>query len=172
MEVGNLANEPKRITIELKNGDVIHTKWFKDNSKPIKSKVNMTQREEQEIELLKKKRHISDDEIKQWYIARKRQCEKIYISNHAYKRLKERNGWNKHSADRMVVKVYKKGIDLRDVPFECSQWAMEIGNNHLNGDIYKIYGDSIFVFDRKTLITVLNIPTKIMKKLHKTKKQK
>ena len=39
-----------------------------------------------------------------------RNSKAIVISEHAYMRMKERNGWSRKAAARMIDKVYQKGL--------------------------------------------------------------
>ena len=39
--------------------------------------------------------------------------EELVITKHAYTRMKERNGWNKKAATRMVSKIYNDGLDSK-----------------------------------------------------------
>lgn len=36
--------------------------------------------------------------------------EELVITKHAYTRMKERNGWNKKAATRMISHIYSDGI--------------------------------------------------------------
>jgi len=157
---------PKKILITLKNGQNIATKWFEDNEKEFVSS-EMTTKENQEYELILRQKHIEKIEVENWRIIKKRSAENIYVTKHGYKRLRERNGWNKKTADRMLIKIYNDGLDLRDISNTCKEWAMEVGRQHSDSDVYKIYGDKVYVFKYTTLITTLFIPANIIKKIKK-----
>lgn len=90
------------------------------------------------------------------------------ITDHGYKRLKERCGWNKKAADRMIPRVWEdgKGYD------QCkSKLQKYIGyfykrskrEHEKKNSVIKIYGNQIFIFSLKKLITVWNIPPELVK---------
>lgn len=74
----------------------------------------------------------------------------ISISEHAYLRLKERNGWNGNTARRMVPRIYREG--RRDV---CSkgylkQWVKSKEDIYYdNVSEYVVYGDVLYIFREK-----------------------
>ncbi len=88
----------------------------------------------------------------------------VILTDHAYDRLKERNGWGRATAERMAERILAKGTRSEDVKgylkpyvqkkaFEAEEYA---------GDaVVVLYGDIIYIFTRKNvLITAYPAPTK------------
>lgn len=76
-----------------------------------------------------------------------------YISIHAYQRMKERLGWSRKTANRMVKKITEAGVSIATVPGYLGQWGKA---KQLMGDDsqYLLYGRAIFVFRDNILVTV------------------
>lgn len=87
----------------------------------------------------------------------------VYVSEHAYKRLKERNNWNKKTATRMAVKIYNDGKRIQEVDAVTRAYIVNKTLNKTNCKIKKefvVYGDIIYVFNNRTLITCYHLPSK------------
>ena len=87
----------------------------------------------------------------------------IYVTDHAYMRLRERNGWNRATAERMVARIYKNGVRPDDVKGYLKPYlqtkAVEAGAREISDVV--IYGDIIYLFSRKSvLVTAYPAPTK------------
>lgn len=83
----------------------------------------------------------------------------IAITKHAYKRAKERLGWNKKALERMAPVVLADGIRIGQTsgPFR----------RYLDSHIHKghavtlrIYGRFIFLFTDDCMLTILDLPHK------------
>ncbi len=85
----------------------------------------------------------------------------IYISKHAFQRMKERQGWNKKAAIRMMKKVFDNGILSNNKTGYISLWIKQKVTFNENDDRnYIIYGDYIYIFIKHILLTVKHIPPK------------
>lgn len=84
----------------------------------------------------------------------------IRISEHAYMRIRERNGWNKKTADRMVARVYGTGKRMHQIKGYMKQWIKSLVSADKYGNDFVLYGQILYVFREKVLITVLNAPSK------------
>ncbi len=82
----------------------------------------------------------------------------IQICDHGYERLKERNGWSKKTAKRMINKVYLNGKHPDELKGYLKQWFLNKGRYESEIDEYIVYGDYMYVFKNKVLITAYNIP--------------
>ena len=81
----------------------------------------------------------------------------IEITDHAYKRMKERNGWNKKAASRMAERAFERGKDLKGTDNHLVRlWAMNRTKD--NDGIYKLYGKDVFIFHSRVLVTVFPCP--------------
>ncbi len=84
----------------------------------------------------------------------------IYISDHAMKRIKERNGWGKKSSIRMIKKIYDEGLTPENVKGKYAAWVRNKVATANAGDYFRLYGESLYVFNKETLVTVLPTPRK------------
>lgn len=159
--VKNLSGKEKRVVVHLYNDTEIVSEWFTDESDKLENKVNSTIKEEQEIANLMKKYRFNNNDIKYWLISRKKEDDVVYITDHAFQRMKERHGWNKKTAIRMMKKVYDDGLTLKDVKGKTASWIFEtICSNDSKSDEIRIYGDYVYIFNKKTLLTSYRIPGK------------
>ena len=86
--------------------------------------------------------------------------EELVITKHAYTRMKERNGWNKKAATRMVSRIYSDGVRPEQVKGylkKCLNTKYEYRND---GDEYVLFGNKLYIFNGMTMLTVLPIPTR------------
>lgn len=83
----------------------------------------------------------------------------IKITNHAYKRARERLRWSKDTLDRMVVIVYREGIIIENTVGTLRGYLNTLEEE---GDI-RIHGENLFVFSDRVLLTVYPLPSKYRK---------
>ena len=85
----------------------------------------------------------------------------MIITRHAQKRLHERLGLQKKSMQRIVNKAYYTGKRLEDFNGGVYQYLYNIehSNKQLHGDnsTIRVYGDFIYLFAGKYLITVFQL---------------
>ena len=85
----------------------------------------------------------------------------MFITEHAYERMKERNGLKKKSVRRIAERAYTSGLDIEDLNGQLQTW---VRTKCACDKTYKVYGDKLYVFGPGTfsqgegLITVLQIP--------------
>lgn len=93
---------------------------------------------------------------------------KVIVSRHAQERLKERCGLNKKSIQRMAEKAYTYGISRVEMNGRLHKWATSIARSGVsNATNVKLYGDKLFLFDRAILVTVIQVPSNILKDMDK-----
>ena len=81
----------------------------------------------------------------------------ICVSKHAYERLRERNGWNRKTCNRMISRIYESGVRSKNVKGYLHIWL----KNHIEDNCeYVIYGQNLFVFSNKILVTAYPVPNK------------
>lgn len=85
-------------------------------------------------------------------------CGKVHISEHAYIRMREKNGWNKKTANRMIDKIYSRGLRLDEVKGYKKKWMCHRMTNALKDDEYVIYGDYVYIFQEQVLKTAFPLP--------------
>ncbi len=84
----------------------------------------------------------------------------VVITKHAYSRLKERNGWNKKASDRMIPKVYVNGLRPEQVKGYLKNWVITKYEYSNERDEYVLFGDKLYIFNNKTMLTVLPTPAR------------
>ena len=154
-----ISDNEKQIVVRFTDGKVVRSKWFSDFSEPVLNTVNSTDLELQIYGDICLKNNDSD--VKSWSIKFKNnEDDTYYITSHAMKRLKERNGWNRQTSLRMVKKVIDKGVSVDETKGYLKHYAeRKLNFNSIDCDMI-FYGDKIYVFKGKNLITVLTVPSK------------
>ena len=90
------------------------------------------------------------------------EIEEFVITDHAYERAKSRMNWNKKIIQKMMLRAYEKGKMCNDKDkLERILTKLSLGYGRAN-DI-RIYGDVIYLFHNKVLITLYQIPRKFLK---------
>lgn len=108
--------------------------------------------------------NINDDEIKSWNMRyNKFEEDTYYISKHAEKRLKERNGWNKKTQLRMMKKVIDNGKRGDEIKGTYKQIVKRVKDKYPAQE-HIVYGDMLYIFNDKLLITVYYLKDNIIKK--------
>lgn len=85
---------------------------------------------------------------------------KINISEHAFMRMKKRNGWSRKAATRMIDKVYRNGLRPKQVKGYLKWWINDRANEELEGSELVLFGEKLYIFRGHTMVTVLPTPTK------------
>ena len=83
--------------------------------------------------------------------------EEIRITDHAYMRLKERNGWGHKTSRRMAEKVFENGRHVEDMS-GCLRTWYENRPDWYAESIYIKYGKDIYVYRGNSLITCFHEP--------------
>lgn len=89
------------------------------------------------------------------------------LSNHAKTRMKERCGFNKKSCERMAEKAFNEGICHNQTKGPLNKWVTSLYFKNKKSNNIRLYGDKAYIFCDETLVTVLQIPTNLMKNLNK-----
>ena len=84
----------------------------------------------------------------------------ISISKHAYGRLKERNGWNKKAADRMVTRVYYEGMRPNMIKGYLKSWVNRKADMYEDDKEFILFGEKLYIFRDGTMLTVLPVPSR------------
>ena len=87
------------------------------------------------------------------------------ISEHAQERLKERNGFNKKACERMAQKALTEGITHSQTKGRLNKWLTHLYFQNKRANNIRLYGDKAYIFCDETLVTVLQIPSHLMKNL-------
>lgn len=86
------------------------------------------------------------------------------VTRHARKRLHERDGTNKASAERKALLALERGCRLEDTKGRLHLWMLEQKEKG-SADNLIVYGDKLFIFNGDTLITVTVLPPDIRKNI-------
>jgi len=90
----------------------------------------------------------------------------LFITEHAFKRLKERCGLNKRGAKSLTSKALRDGVSREDISGNFGDY---IDNLYLQyagtGNNIRVYGMNIFVFSDSRLLTVLHVPKNLIRRL-------
>ena len=73
--------------------------------------------------------------------------EELVITKHAYTRMKERNGWNKKAATRMVSRIYNDGMRPSQVKGYLKSWVNNKYKYSNDGDEYVLFLLKIYDVD-------------------------
>ena len=96
----------------------------------------------------------------------------VKVTNHGKQRLKERNGFNVKSIDRMAEKVYQNGLCHSETSGQLNKWITKLYFTGKVANEIRIYGDKAYLFNGETLITVLQVPNNLLKAVRADKKRK
>lgn len=159
--VSALKESEKKIHVVLKNGNVYSSEWYLDNDSCKKEgAINCTEKEYELYQNILSSHNITEQDVKEFYISRKRENDNVYISDHAMDRLKERNGWSRKTALRMIQKVYDNGARSGEIKGHIATWVKNKESFSTKGDYYILYGQNLYIFNHNTLVTVIHAPKK------------
>lgn len=92
----------------------------------------------------------------------------VAITAHAKRRLKERCGVTKNSAIDMAERAFNKGISFENASADLKKYISSVYIRHEKiGDNVRIYGNMVYVFDNRTLITVYPIPGNLLNEMER-----
>lgn len=94
------------------------------------------------------------------------------ITKHAKKRIKERCGLNEKSSDKLALKAYDSGLKHCELNGKLRKWVNGLYLKYQKGNQIRLYGDKAFIFHNSVLITVIQIPSYLIKEKIKIEKQK
>lgn len=89
-----------------------------------------------------------------------RHNEELVISKHTYSRMKERNGWNRKAAKRMIQKVYQEGLRPEQVKGYLKGWVNNKTDYAKDCNEFVLFGEKLYIFNGNTMLTVLPVPTR------------
>lgn len=85
-----------------------------------------------------------------------------YTTRHGRRRMYQRAGITRGSANKMAKRILEKGFRHTDTTgelnrFLCAQWK-----KHHNSNNMRVYGNQLYIFCNDSLITVIVLPEQIM----------
>ncbi len=90
-------------------------------------------------------------------------------TNHAYKRAKERLKWKPKVLDRMMVIAFNKGIKHSDTKGNLNKYITNLWSNNKSCNNIRIYGENVYFFCKKKMITIYRLNNKIIKHIKNNK---
>lgn len=96
----------------------------------------------------------------------KKQEEQITVTKHAQKRARKRLSWKKGSINRMARKAYKNGVTLKDTHGGLKIYLKTIVSRSTDINAIRIYGENLYLFVDKVLVTIYKVPNRYNKHLN------
>ena len=87
------------------------------------------------------------------------------ITQHAYKRAKERLSWKGSVLDKMSRRALHHGKQHSDTVGRLNKYITKLFFDHKKANNIRIYGENAFLFHGSTLLTLYRIPTHLIKLL-------
>lgn len=92
--------------------------------------------------------------------------ETLVITGHAYDRMKERLGLGKKAAKRNAQIAYDKGMRHTDTRSRLKRFLDKEYLEYRNANNMRVYGENVYMFRGKTLITVIPMTRKLKAVFH------
>lgn len=93
----------------------------------------------------------------------------MIVTKHAKRRMKQRCGIGKKSAERMAKIVFDKGLKHSDLTGNLKRWVDSLYFRNRTANQIRLYGDTAYIFHNDTLITVIPIPDNLLVDIKKIK---
>ena len=90
-------------------------------------------------------------------------------SEHAYKMAKERLSWNKKTLDKMIIRAFEDGIKHSDTNGQLNKYITKLWFKHKSANNIRIYGEDVYFFNNKKLITLYRLSNQLIKHIKKLK---
>lgn len=87
----------------------------------------------------------------------------IIATKHAYERAKERFSWKPKALNRMMVKAFWVGMTRDDAKGMLRKFISEKCFNHEDCNNIRIYGQNIYFFCGRKLITLYRLSNSLIK---------
>ena len=88
---------------------------------------------------------------------------KLVISNHAYKRARQRISWSRNALNRMTVLAYTCCIRRYQLKGKLKYFTNDLMFGYEKQSNIRIYGEVIYIFRHQTLVTLYQIPSDLRK---------
>lgn len=95
----------------------------------------------------------------------------VDVTKHAYKRAKDRLGWNSNAIDRMADKALDEGVTHGETSGRLHRYITKLWFSHKYCNNARIYGENIFFFTDNKLITLYRLPNNLIKTVKWTDKK-
>ena len=91
------------------------------------------------------------------------------VTKHAEKRIRQRCGVSKKAAQRMTEKVYKYGMTHSETTGKLKKYVDSLYFYNRIANQIRLYGDKVYLFHNKDLITVIQVPNNLVKHIKNKK---
>ena len=85
----------------------------------------------------------------------------VIVTNHAAKRFKQRVGLPKTACQRHAEKAFIDGLRHTDVRGSAKRYLDKLFLEHRTANNMRVYGQFVYLFKGKVLVTVLNLPRSV-----------
>lgn len=96
----------------------------------------------------------------------------LSITDHAYRRAKERLSWSGSALERTAAKAFESGLRHSDTTGNLHKFIYKIHAEYGTVNNLRIYSDAVFLFAQNVLITVYPVPPNLRGVVHKILKSK
>ena len=86
-------------------------------------------------------------------------------TDHAYEKAKERLGWKHNVLNKMMEKAFNEGIKHSDTKGTLNRYITKLWFKYKTANNIRIYGENVYFFCGKKLITIYRLEQKIIKHL-------
>jgi len=87
----------------------------------------------------------------------------VVVTDHAYKRARQRLRWNRDALNRMAVRAFTKGIRHNDTNGYVKRYLDTLWTEYQRCDNIRIYGDNVYMFCKNSLVTIYRINNNLIK---------
>lgn len=94
------------------------------------------------------------------------------VTYHGEKRIIQRVGGNKKSADKIAQKALEMGLSHSDTHGNLYKYLTKVSLHNGNRNHVKVYNEKIYIFNKELLITVLNLPFDLCRTARQLQKNK
>ena len=96
----------------------------------------------------------------------------VHVTKHGSKRVRKRSGINKKAVNRMADKAFKDGLKHCETSGRLNKWVTKLYFSNESANNIRIYGDKVYIFAGKTLITMMQVPSNLMSVVFSDKSRK
>ncbi len=82
----------------------------------------------------------------------------LHITEHAFRRAKERLGLSRSATERMAARTFSEGVRHNEVAGALKSFLDDVFLSRRTADNARVYGEIVWVFSGHSLLTVLWVP--------------
>ena len=90
---------------------------------------------------------------------------RLRATDHAYKRAKERLRWKPKVLDKMMCKAFNEGVCHNQTKGSLNKYITKVWFRNRICNNIRIYGENLYLFKNRTLITIYKLDNKMIKHL-------